>query len=90
MFLITESQVEPPLTLSLERFRDQVVPYEIKSNENLNNNMEVQLGNKYKEYLRDKVSEVKEVDNITTYVLDVAENSMDQYSRLVSFIFFFH
>ena len=65
-------------------YPDQLVPYVVQSLENgydQTNSVNVDLSNKYKEFLKNKVSELKEVKNMTAFALDVADKSMDQYNR---------
>ena len=46
--------------------------------------MDAELADKYEEFLKNKVSELKQVGDITTFTLDVAYKSMDKYNRYIN------
>ena len=67
------------MTLNLQKFTDQLVPYELLSPDH--NEIDEKIGEEYNKYMQTKVSDLREVENITTFTLDVAARSMDQYNR---------
>ena len=79
-FFNSGNKVEPALTVNLQKYKDQIVPYEVNSN-GANDSIDIKIAAKYHEYLTSKVSEMEKVHNMTEFVLDVADKSMDQYNR---------
>ena len=70
--------------MNLQRHKDQLVPYEVKSLGNQTDDMDAEVADKYEEFLKNKVSELKQVEDITTFTLDVADKSMDKYNRYIN------